>query len=191
MTQRYEVLMLSVPEITKDETVGLEKSLDGIIRGSKGSTVSFERWGKYKLAYPVRKNDYGVYFLARLEVPSGSTLHEELKSFFAIKVNDVVMRNLVARLDVDASLEYQRPRSLEEAPTSRDVDTFLKANKMEGLLPSGAAKSSKAEGKAVAETAVAAEAPQEVPEAPVKEAPATEDVAPEEASDDDATADSD
>ena len=43
------------------------------------------------------------------------------------------MRNVVVKLDPTASLEYTRPESLEEVPT-RDVDTFLKENKMTGLL---------------------------------------------------------
>jgi len=43
------------------------------------------------------------------------------------------MRSLFTHLDPKASLAYQRPKSLEEVP-ARDVETFLKENKMEGLL---------------------------------------------------------
>jgi ribosomal protein S6 len=96
MLRRYETLMLTVPEITQDETKMLEKEFDRLVSDVKGATLSFERWGKYHLAYPVQKHEYGVYFLARYEVPEGTAFPEELKSMFAIKVNNFVMRTLTA-----------------------------------------------------------------------------------------------
>ncbi len=131
---RYEILMLSVPEITGDETKQLEDRLEKTIEKFKGAVISFERWGKFRLAYPINKNDYGVYFLIRFETEtSANELLDELKAIFAVKLNDIVMRHMVSKLDPDASLAYQRPQSLEDTP-ARDVDSFLRENKMEGLL---------------------------------------------------------
>jgi small subunit ribosomal protein S6 len=134
MLARYESLLLTVPEITADEAKSLESQIDRIVKGQKGNVISFERWGKYRLAYPVRNNEYGVYFLARFESPAEAV--EEIKSLFAVKLHDLVMRNMAIHLDPKASLVYQRPQSLEDAPTTRDVNTFLKENKMEGLMGS-------------------------------------------------------
>lgn len=141
MLRRYETLMLTVPEITQDEMKKLEKEFDRVVSEAKGTTLSFERWGKYRLAYPVQKNDYGVYFLARYEAPEGSGIQDELKSLFAIKVNNFVMRQVSTLLDEKAPLAYQRPKSLEESPGTRgDVKDFLKEHKMEGLLSSSESK---------------------------------------------------
>lgn len=140
--RRYEALMLAVPEITQDETKLLESSIESAVKNAQGSIVTFERWGKYRLAYPVNKNDYGVYFLARFEVPAEGKVHEELNSLFSIKFHELVMRNVVTRLDITDSLDYQRPKSLEESPASRDVDKFLKDNKMTGLLKDRSGKKS-------------------------------------------------
>ncbi len=136
MLQRYEVLMLTVPEITQDELKNLETHLDDLVRKAKGVTISFEKWGKFKLAYPVKKKDYGIYILIRFEVPKASSIIEDMKSYFTIKVHDIMMRSMISCLDSDQSLIYQRPKSLEESPTSRDVRAFLRENKMEGLLSS-------------------------------------------------------
>ncbi len=160
---RYESLILTVPEITQDETKSLERELDRMAQAAKGSTISFERWGKYKLAYPIRKNDYGVYFLARFETPSGTSLLEDIKKFFTIKLNDVVMRDMVSRLDLDESLAYQRSKSLEESPATRDVSSFLKENKMEGLLSSVETPARKKAEQATKATAV--QEPVQEPEA--------------------------
>jgi small subunit ribosomal protein S6 len=134
---RYETLLLAVPEITKDETAALEKQIDQLIKKAKGSMISFERWGKYRLAYPVRKNDYGVYFLARFDVENdqGAELLHDLNALFSFKKADLIMRSMMTNLKPDLSLSYQKPESLEDSP-SRDVDSFLRENKMEGLIKS-------------------------------------------------------
>ena len=98
--------------------------------------LSFDRWGKYRLAYPVNKNEYGVYFLTRFEAPAGTNLVESIKTLFRVKLHESVMRNVICSLDPKQPLTYQRPKSLEEVPASHDVGAFLKENRMEGLLSS-------------------------------------------------------
>ncbi len=116
MMRQYEALLLTVPEITGDEVKHLESQLDKAVKAGSGSTISFERWGKYKLAYEVNKSDYGVFFLTRFEVPQGTKLLEDMKHLFKVKLNNVVMRDMISVLDPKRPLTYQRPRSLEEAP---------------------------------------------------------------------------
>lgn len=123
--RQYEALLLTVPEITGDEVKHLETSLDKAIKTGTGSTISFERWGKYKLAYDIKKNEYGVFFLMRFEAPEKSTLINEMKTLLKVKLNNVVMRDMISVLNPKHPLTYQRPRSLEEAPT-RETDSFSK-----------------------------------------------------------------
>ena len=97
--------------------------------------ISFERWGKYKLCYPVQKNSYGVYLLTRFELPEGSTVLNDIKSLFTIKLHNIVMRHLTSKLDHDKSLEYHRPKSLEETPDASDARSSIREHKkIEGLI---------------------------------------------------------
>jgi ribosomal protein S6 len=123
--RQYEALLLTVPEITGDEAKNIETTLDKTVKAGSGSTISFERWGKYKLAYDINKNEYGVFFLARFEAPERSTLVNDLKTLFKVKFDNVVMRDMVSVLDPKQPMTYQRPRSLEEAP-AREAETFAK-----------------------------------------------------------------
>jgi small subunit ribosomal protein S6 len=120
---RYEVLFVAVPGITSDEAATIETQFKELIASIKGSVLSFEKWGKYHLAYEVEKNDYGVYFLARFELPAqdlGISL-EKLRQFFAVKYSETIMRHMVARLALDASLEYKRPESMEDMPRREEI----------------------------------------------------------------------
>lgn len=134
MLRQYEALLLTVPEITGDEVKHLETTLDKTIKTGTGSTISFERWGKYKLAYDINKNEYGIFFLMRFEVPQGSTLVEDMKTLLKVKLNNVVMRDMISVLNPKHPLTYQRPRSLEEAP-AREADGFSK-DKMSNFFSS-------------------------------------------------------
>lgn len=129
---RYEILLLAIPEITGDEASRLESQLREIISEKKGSCISFERWGKFKLLYPVKKNDYGVYFLTRLE--AGTTQVRELltkiEALIQLKYNEIVMRYLINKLDERRPLTYQRPESLEEAP-GKVTDSLLREHKVD------------------------------------------------------------
>lgn len=131
---RYEILLLAVPHITQEEEKNLEKGLDTLVRQVKGSIISVDRWGKCRLAYSIQKNDYGIYILVRFEVEKvEQELLAEIKQMLAVKYNELVMRHVVVRLTPDQKLEYKRPLSVEEAPT-RNVDSFMRENKMDGLI---------------------------------------------------------
>ncbi|HBR70586.1 TPA: 30S ribosomal protein S6 [Candidatus Dependentiae bacterium] len=133
--ERYEALILTIPEVTNDEAGEIEKLLDKKVQSLKGKLLSYDRWGKYQLAYPIKKNSYGVYYLARFDFPEAKKddAIKEIKNLFDLKFNEVVMRYLLSHLGSNTSLEYKRPQSLDETP--KDVDQFLKDNKMTGIAP--------------------------------------------------------
>jgi ribosomal protein S6 len=128
---RYETLILTVPEITSDETSLIETQFQKLINSHRGSLISFERWGKMQLAYPVRNHEYGVYFLIRYEVSveESQELLKEARALLAIKHSDTVMRNLTSKLDPHAPLTYQRPETLEDIP-GKMTDELIKEHKI-------------------------------------------------------------
>ncbi|MBL4587804.1 30S ribosomal protein S6 [Candidatus Babeliales bacterium] len=132
---RYETLMLTRTEITNEEIAMLEKSIAKIVTDADGLMDKFDKWGKYRLAYPVEKNDYGVYFLARYKVPTEkvSAMVKELALFFRIKCNEIVMRHVNVRLEDNAPEQYKKPESVDTAGTA-SVDEFLKEHKIDSMI---------------------------------------------------------
>ena len=131
---KYEILMLAIPGITADEMTNFEKQYEKLVKDSNGTVISFEKWGKCRLAYPVKNNEYGVYYLTRFEMQNPQTFFKEIKLLLDVKYHDIIMRSVTNKLDPKQSLEYQRPDTVESIQT-RNVDEFLRENKMEGLLP--------------------------------------------------------
>jgi len=123
MQYRYEILILTTPDASQDDIKQMESLLSEAINKARGSVISFERWGKYDLAYPVKNHEYGVYYLMRYQMPTATDVNNELKALFAIRLGAVVMRFMISALEAGKSLEYQRPRSLEEAPPARESNS--------------------------------------------------------------------
>lgn len=134
---RYETLILTSPEITEDEIGQIEKHFYNHLVDAKGQVTTFDRWGKFRLAYPIKKNDYGVYILIRYESSEDytTTFIKELDTFFKIKCNDFVLRYMTTKLKKNAPNTYLKPESIDSARSS-SVESFLKDNKMDGLLSS-------------------------------------------------------
>lgn len=147
----YETLILTVPEVTNDEAKQLEKQIDTVLQKHKGAKVSFDRWGKYKLAQPVNKNNYGVYFLARFEANQASLdiLLADLSEYLTLKAANIVMRFMNTVLDAKKGLNYTKPNPLDES--ARDIDKFLKDNKMDGLIGTANKTTSNASNDVVAD----------------------------------------
>ncbi len=119
MQFRYEILILAVPDITQDDVKLMEGLLADTISKARGSVLSFERWGKYELSYPIKSHEYGVYYLMRYDVPSATEINNDIRLLFSIRLGGFVIRLIISKVE-GKSLEYQRPRSLEEAPTTRE-----------------------------------------------------------------------
>ena len=136
MMQRYETLLLAGTEITNDELSSLEALFDKKLGAVEGKLSLFDKWGKYRLAYPVNKNGYGIYIFLRYELPKTATnVLKELDKDLQIKFNEVVLRHVTIKLDKNAPSTYHKPEAVDSAP-SGSIDTFIKENKIENLLQS-------------------------------------------------------
>lgn len=140
---RYETLFLTRTELSEDDASTLEKQLDKIVSEAQGKLDSFDKWGKYKLAYPVKKQGNGMYILARYQAPTAyvAKLLHELDQFLKLKCSETVLRHVNIRLRKNAPATYIKPDSVDLVRTG-SLDTFFKDNKIENLLntvePSGA-----------------------------------------------------
>lgn len=133
--QRYETLILAHPQITADELSLIENFFLKVTADTKGELLNFDKWGKYRLSYPIQKNDYGIYILVRYELPSEnrSDIFKDIENFFKIKCSETVSRNVTKKLSASAPKVYKFPEPID-AGKSTNLDSFIKENKMESFL---------------------------------------------------------
>ncbi len=113
------MLLLFRPDVTQEMYNDIKLRLEAVVLGEDGGKiVSFDKWGKYLLAYPVKKCSYGVYSLFRfgLNLSGCEAVLLKLRSLCLVKFNNDVMRHVFVKVGKVMPGEYCRPDSLEEMP---------------------------------------------------------------------------
>lgn len=114
----YEMLMLLRPDIVQDTYDDIKNKIEAIIKKDfNGEVKTYDKWGKYLLAYPIQKCAYGIYVLIRFGIEkSNSEVIEKIKSFCILKYNTIIMRYVFINKGDVFNENYCKPDSLEDAP---------------------------------------------------------------------------
>jgi len=93
----YELTLLIHPDLEADLETPLNKVRD-IIKAAGGKILREDNWGKKKLAYTIRREDFGIYVYMDVELPSDAPL--KISNIF--NITDEVLRYLLVRVDEKA-----------------------------------------------------------------------------------------
>jgi small subunit ribosomal protein S6 len=93
----YEILFIVDPNLGEPEVDALAAQIQGYVEKEGGRIQKVEKWGKKRLAYPVRKHREGSYVLIVAE-GTGEIIKEIERR---IRVTDGVVRYLSVRVDED------------------------------------------------------------------------------------------
>lgn len=91
----YELVVLMHPDLEID----LEKPLTkvrSLIADGKGEIVKEDVWGKRKLAYTIKNEDFAVYVLFEVKLPAASV--KKLQT--SLNITDEVLRYLLTAIDL-------------------------------------------------------------------------------------------
>ena len=184
----YELIYVARPQLAAPELESLAEKVSGLIAKQQGEVLVTEDWGRRKMAYPINKNEHGLYsyinFVAPAEAPVGI---ERL-----LGLDDSFLRYMTVRLGENVDVEDRRVNA-EAKKKERDerraaeAEAIRLAERAEKEAAYAAKAASRLEEEAVSaediiasssdDGVVAAEAA--APEAEAPEAEAAEAEAPE------------
>ena len=90
----YELVVIISPEVAEE---GFEAAIDNVSRfisGKGGSISDVERWGKKRLAYPIRHFVEGSYVLTRFKLKPA--FGKELEA--NLRISEEVLRHLLVKV---------------------------------------------------------------------------------------------
>ncbi len=91
----YELVVIISPEVLEEAVDGVMERIGQFITEGGGSVSNVEKWGKKKLAYPIKQFTEGNYVLARFKMKPDSG--KELEA--SLQLSEEVFRHLLVRLD--------------------------------------------------------------------------------------------
>jgi small subunit ribosomal protein S6 len=79
--RNYEVAYITDPDLDEASLTALEEKVTGWIDAAGGRVLKVDRWGKRRLAYPIKKRSDGYYyfFLAELPPRASTPLERDLR----------------------------------------------------------------------------------------------------------------
>jgi len=91
----YELVVIISPEVADDGLDSIMDNISRLITQDGGTVDEVDRWGKRKLAYPIKHFLEGNYVLVRCKLKA--TSGKELEA--SLRISEEVLRHLLVRLD--------------------------------------------------------------------------------------------
>ena len=145
MDRKYEVMFILRPDTAEEDLDRLLQTMETNVAATGGKVTGFERMGKRRLAYTVKKFQEGIYILALVEGP-GSVLKELERR---LRVQELVIKFITVRTD-------EEEKRLAKVKKLRD--SKLKGQGAQGQAAAAAAAQAAETAAAQAAETVAAQA---------------------------------
>ena len=118
----YESVVIARPELTESQIENLINSLSKIISDEKGKVVKKENWGLRSLAYRIKKNKKGHYFMLNLDSDPSTIfeyerrmrINEDIIRFLTIKINEIDHKPSLLNLNNDEDLNSVKETEFKE-----------------------------------------------------------------------------
>jgi small subunit ribosomal protein S6 len=113
----YELVVVLHPDLEIDLEKPLAK-VRQIIADNKGEIVKEDNWGKRKLAYKIKNEDFGIYVYFELKLPTETV--KKLQS--TLNITDEALRYLLTAIDLKmrAAREAAEAEEAEKAKESKE-----------------------------------------------------------------------
>jgi small subunit ribosomal protein S6 len=108
-SNRYEAVIIFDSDLSDDGVKAELSKVENLVKAHAGSVERSDLWGRRRLAYKIRKKEYGIYVV--LVIAGDNTLVSDLDR--QLKINEQVLRHLVVIKDQYAPDFSSR---LEEQP---------------------------------------------------------------------------
>ena len=90
----YELIVIVSPEVPEEELPSHLDKISEFITNKGCSVTEVERWGKRKLAYPIKHFREGNYVLTRCKLKPGTTAELEAN----LRISERILRHMLVRL---------------------------------------------------------------------------------------------
>lgn len=92
--RNYEIAIVLHPDLEIDIESATSK-VEKIIDLAKGKITKKDNWGKRKLAYPIKKQDWGIYVFYQVQLDPSAVAQIEN----TLRITEEVMRYLIVSLE--------------------------------------------------------------------------------------------
>jgi small subunit ribosomal protein S6 len=130
----YECVIIARQEISAQQVEALADNFEQTIKDNGGNVAKRENWGLRSLAYKIKKNRKGNYFLFNIDAPSDA-VHEMER---LLRLNEDILRYMTIKVDTfeegpsipaqNYSRSSRATQSYNEQKSVQNTDSVEKKN---------------------------------------------------------------
>jgi len=116
---QYEIAILYHPSLEVDLSKA-EEQIFKIFANSKAKVTNTDNWGKRKLVYPIKKQEYAIYVFYTVEIAPDQVRKIET----TLNITDEIIRYLIVKPDLKAiaNAEAEKVRKAKNRTDDDDED---------------------------------------------------------------------
>ena len=120
---QYELAVLYHPDLEIDMEKA-EAKVTKIVSDNGGKITNTDNWGRRKLAYPIKKQEFAVYVFYTVEMPAENVIKAEQ----ALNITDEIIRFMVTKPDLKAqekaeALKAEKAKKAAERGDDKEEDS--------------------------------------------------------------------
>jgi len=142
--QRYEVVAIVLADLNEDDINALIERIQTIITDRKGAIAKVDKWGKRHLAYEIKKQRDGYYFLIDF-AGNGAIVNEIERN---CKIDDRVIKFMTVKKEGATTIKFMTVKK-EGATTAEGIEQEAAAAEAKRAQAKVEAESAAAEGKPI------------------------------------------
>ena len=160
LMNQYELIYVTRPQLNAADLEGVGTKVAELVEKASGQVLASEAWGRRRLAYPIAKNEHGVYTYLNFVAPAGAP--EGIEK--AMGMDESFLRYMTVQLgqnvDVDACrVDAEAKKAERDAARAAEEEAARAAAEAEAEERAAAEAARAArEAAAVADAAAAAAA---------------------------------
>lgn len=112
--RHYEVAIVLHPDLEMDQERGVGK-VEMLITSLGGKIDKKDNWGKRKLAYTIKKQDWGIYVFYQITLDPSQVQSLEQ----TLRITDEVMRYLIVSLENQKAI--QKPKDEQDKKSTQAI----------------------------------------------------------------------
>ncbi|MBW2209025.1 MAG: 30S ribosomal protein S6 [Deltaproteobacteria bacterium] len=128
MMRHYETIYITNPNLSEEVNKEVIEKFSSLPQKHNGVVVKIEEWGSKRLAYQIKKNDYGFYVV--MDYCGGSEITAEIER--ELKLDDRVLKYQTVKLedsvDPEALLQKEQEAQAKQAPRETREDKSPEAS---------------------------------------------------------------
>jgi small subunit ribosomal protein S6 len=91
----YELIIILKPDLANEKLDTVLENVKKFISGKGGAVADVQKWGKRRLAYPIKHFGEGIYFLLKLQAKASQNRELEIN----LRISEDVLRHLLVKIE--------------------------------------------------------------------------------------------